>query len=125
MRRKGYVYVMRHHSGAYKIGASTDPLRRAHTLRAKYGPIAIVATFPSDDYMHAEAAVQDIFQHNRIPTTREWFILDGEELLWLTELFARETNKYKELHNEYSNHERDLGQQEVEGIATVADACSG
>jgi hypothetical protein len=78
--RRGYVYLVRAHTGEYKIGRSRDVSARLRSL-ATSAPIAfeLIHKIPADDCGLAERLLHARCSEKRI--RREWFQLDHHDVI--------------------------------------------
>ncbi len=83
--RRGYVYLLRAHSGEYKIGRSRDVRARLRGL-ATSAPfeLELIHEIPADDCASAERALHTQFSNKKIK--REWFQLDENDVIYFCHL---------------------------------------
>jgi predicted GIY-YIG superfamily endonuclease len=83
--RRGYVYLVRAHSGEYKIGRSKDVRARLRSL-ATSAPFEfeLIHEIPADDCASAERALHVQFSNKKI--RREWFQLGEGDVTYFCRL---------------------------------------
>lgn len=85
---KGYIYLIKHQDGMYKIGRTKDLKSRmkAYETSMPFTQIELIATMESDDYMKDERDLHAEFSEKQI--RGEWFDLTEKEVDNLRERFS-------------------------------------